>query len=129
MMVTGPRPQFPWYPEIYDTAEDIHQLKSDFSAGRTLVNSDAVVMKRCDEHDIAANDGKLGMHAKKIARFAFVLSPEIPLIDDDGIRAPIMERRPSPLHWNAINLTRKELGYNRDGRGEIIRCNAGHRKF
>ena len=59
-----------------------------FSAGRTLVNSDAVVMKRCDEHDIAANDGKLVMHARKIARFGFVLSTEIPLIDDDGIRDP-----------------------------------------
>lgn len=72
------------------------------------MNSDAVVMKRSDEHDIAANDGKLVMHAsRKIARSAFVLSPEIPLIDDDGIRAPIKERRLHHLlHWNAIGQGR-----------------------
>ena len=61
MMVIEPRPhgplcaQFPWYPEIYDTAEDMHQSIIHFLPGRTLVNSDAVVMKLCDEHDIAAN--------------------------------------------------------------------------
>lgn len=60
------------------------------------MNSDAVAMKRYGEHDIAADDGRLVIHAGQITRFAFVLSPEIPLLDDDGIRAPIKERRPSP---------------------------------